>query len=257
MYNVQPHKTQPNGDAQRKTSRYTPSHIDAISACIYSAHSVLDEILDMNIIVLRAVPVLYYLRMQYCIILLIKLDLAVRAETSEVAEILDRNSLLLECYMEKLIPHLVTAAGEGICRPASKYLEALLRVKSWYEEVIGSTSVQQGAGQSREAGTSKDHGTGTFTNHITQGSDAHRPTSDMYATRLYMSNLSVNPMDPRPQMQNNGINPPSSTPQGYSNFVYFPMDLNPMLEPQFDIFDDVTMYGADMEYWMAKEYAPQ
>jgi hypothetical protein len=253
MHNAQPHKTQPNGVALRKTGRYTPSHIDAISACIYSAHSVLDEILDMNILALRAIPILYYVRMQYCIILLMKLDLAVRAETIEVAEILDRNSLMVECYMEKLIPHLVTAAGEGVCRPASKFLGVLLRVKSWYQEVTGSTFMQQGEGQSKQAETSKANETGIFTNPTAHGSDDHRTASDMYATRLYMSNLSINPMDPRPELQNCGINPPTSTPQGYSNFVYF---LSPMLEAQFDIFDDVTMSGVDMECWMAREYAP-
>ena len=124
------------GDENKPRVPLSPAFVDAIMACVDSAHSLLDVILGMSIDVLRAIPVVNFVRLSYSVTILIKLSISARAPSSEISKILDPKSLKTNTYLEKLVALLLSANKPGTCRPATKFLMIVLRLKAWYHQSI-------------------------------------------------------------------------------------------------------------------------
>lgn len=262
----------------RRLAVLTPAHVDAIMACIDSAHSVLDAILGMNIPTLRAIPILYYVRMQYCMMVLIHLDISTRIRMGSLAKILDASSMKVECYMIRLVPQLELAIGEGVCRPASMFLKILLQVRSWYHEAANprSTGPQKGPQQRQPVHQERDGILSTQpptssmnskapsssvssyqdTNGTprTASSTSDRSTSDLSTPAHDMSNLSMDPINAQASLGTyDNIAHYDMYLQAAPNFAYFPLDLGPMLQPQFDMIDDIDMSMFEVGDWMPSD----
>ena len=122
------------GDSTKRQAPLSPAFVDAIMACVDSAHSLLDVILGMSTDVLRAIPIVNFVRLSYSVTVLIKLSISAGAPSSEISKILDPQSLKVNSYLEKLVAHLLSANGPGKCRPATKFLMILLKLKAWYHQ---------------------------------------------------------------------------------------------------------------------------
>ena len=122
------------GDETKPRAPLSPAFVDAIMACVDSAHSLLDVILGMSIDVLRAIPVVYFVRLSYSVTILIKLSISAEAPSSEIGKILDTESIKANMYLEKLIAHLLNANKPGQCRTATKFLMIILKLKAWYHQ---------------------------------------------------------------------------------------------------------------------------
>lgn len=108
-------------------------HIGAISACICHAHSLIDIFLSMSISELRSVPVLVFVRMNYSMVVLIKIYISSKSPRSKVGAFVDTDSIKLGFYLETIINKLVEAAGPIECRSPIAFLGMLLWIRIWYK----------------------------------------------------------------------------------------------------------------------------
>ena len=109
-----------------------PPFIDAIATIIDSAHSLLDALLAMGPEALRAVPIVNFVRASYAIMILIKLFNSTSSPRSGIGQLIDRDSLKISLYLDRLIMHMMAVAGPGKCRGASKFLAMFVKIQAWF-----------------------------------------------------------------------------------------------------------------------------
>ncbi|KAL9097948.1 MAG: hypothetical protein Q9163_006295 [Psora crenata] len=112
-----------------------PAYVHAIMECVSSAQRILTIFLCMNIIEIRALPALLYVRVTYSCIVLIKLEISSSAPGSELGRVLDRDSLDIASRLDKVLKHQMAVVGsEGRNILAAKFLLIFKRLISWYNQ---------------------------------------------------------------------------------------------------------------------------
>ncbi|TVY33373.1 Transcriptional regulator [Lachnellula subtilissima] len=85
------------------------SYIDAIAITISSAHSLLDLILDMEVEILRALPMFNFVRMAHASIVLTKLHISSKTPASQIGAVVEPKLIKLGYYLEAVIEKLGVA----------------------------------------------------------------------------------------------------------------------------------------------------
>ena len=110
-----------------------PAYVNAIMECVSSAQSALGTFLAMPVASVRALPALIYVRVIYCCVLLIKLEVSINAPKSELANVLDQQTLNVSSYLQRCLAHQVAIVGtEGRNITATKFLMIMKRLIGWY-----------------------------------------------------------------------------------------------------------------------------
>lgn len=109
------------------------SHIEATTACICHAHSLLDILLSMSVGELRSVPILVFVRMFYSMLVLIKIYISSKSPKSKIGAFVDTSSIRLGYYLEATINKLVEAAGPIECRSPLGFVGLLMWIRIWYK----------------------------------------------------------------------------------------------------------------------------
>ncbi|KAF3932629.1 hypothetical protein ABW19_dt0200584 [Dactylella cylindrospora] len=117
---------------QGPVTQLTQSHINALFSCLSSAHGLLDGFLSFSVDELRCLPVLFFARVAYAIVLLIKIYFSVTAAKSEVGKVIEKPQLKLDYYFEKLLALLKAAAADDKSKPATKFFLILTMLSHWY-----------------------------------------------------------------------------------------------------------------------------
>ncbi|KAL9628467.1 MAG: hypothetical protein Q9164_007264 [Protoblastenia rupestris] len=110
-----------------------PAYVNAIMECVSSAQTVLSTFLEMKTSMIRALPALVFVRVTYCCVILIKLEISSSSPASELGKVLDSDSLRLPTQLQKVLDHQVAVVGtEGKYMLGGKFLMILQRVVNWY-----------------------------------------------------------------------------------------------------------------------------
>ena len=110
-----------------------PAYVNAIMECVSSAHAVLNTFFAMPPTLVRALPALIYVRVVYCCALLIKLEVSTNAPKSELANVLDQQTLNVPMYLQKCQAHQVAVVGaEGRNMTAARFLMIMKHLIGWY-----------------------------------------------------------------------------------------------------------------------------
>ncbi|KAK6340211.1 hypothetical protein TWF730_001978 [Orbilia blumenaviensis] len=124
---------QPDSVKPGSMPQLTQTHIHALFSCLSSAHGLLDGFLNITVDELRCVPVLFFARVAYSIVLLIKIYFSASAANSEVGRVIDKPQLKLDYYFEKLLALLKSASSDDRSKPAAKFFMILTMLNHWYQ----------------------------------------------------------------------------------------------------------------------------
>ncbi|KAI5851677.1 hypothetical protein DFP73DRAFT_164638 [Morchella snyderi] len=107
-------------------------HLDAISRCLASSHQVLETFMGMTIQAIRSVPVFTFVRTSYACIILIKLYFSASHPQSELGKVIDKNSLKVDEYMDRLLDTLKKAADGKASKQAGRFTAILQMLRHSY-----------------------------------------------------------------------------------------------------------------------------
>ena len=110
----------------------TPAHIESLTTCMNSVHTVFDAFLSMDLKLLRALPTLFFVRNSYAAVALIKMYTAVSAKGSKFGSIIKTDDLRVDYYLERMIAKLGETAEGGMCKVAQKFSLIFNMLKQWH-----------------------------------------------------------------------------------------------------------------------------
>ena len=111
----------------------SPAHSSALCECLQSVRGVLGTFFEFDIATIRALPIFYFVRVAYAIVVLVKLYFAITAPGSEVGKIMSSEDLQMEYHLDTLLKLFNTIDAEDSFRPASKFLVILGKLTDWFQ----------------------------------------------------------------------------------------------------------------------------
>jgi len=112
----------------------SPAHSAALSECLTAVHGIFNGFFAFDLDTVRALPIFYFVRVAYAVVVLIKLHFAITAPKSEIGKIINKDDLTVEAHLGKLLDIFHTIAKEDAFRPASKFLIILEKLREWFEK---------------------------------------------------------------------------------------------------------------------------
>ena len=107
-------------------------HSKALSECLASVHGIFQVFFNFDISTIRALPIFYFVRLAYGVVVLIKLYFAVTAPGSELGKIMSKEDLQVEHQLDTLLRIFHTIDEEEAFRPARMFLIILGKMRHWF-----------------------------------------------------------------------------------------------------------------------------
>lgn len=127
-----PYMMQPQPLDTEEHIELDPVYVASVMTCVDSAKSMLDIFIGLDMIGVRSVHILFLTRVFYALVLLTKVMLCTRVESSGLGKIIEPSSINLTTYMQRIINILHTATGkEEIQKPAT-FMTAVTKLAIWY-----------------------------------------------------------------------------------------------------------------------------
>jgi len=112
----------------------SPAHSSALTECLTSVHGIFNTFFSYDLMTVRALPIFYFVRVAYAVVVLVKMHFAVNAVNSEVGKIINKDDLNVESHLNRLLDIFETISKEDAFRPANKFLIILLKLRDWFEK---------------------------------------------------------------------------------------------------------------------------
>lgn len=109
------------------------AHSKALTECLAAAHGCFQAFFNFDIPTIKALPIFYFVRIAYAVVVLIKLFFAVTAPGSEVGKIISQEDLQVEHHVDTLLRILHTIDDEESFRPAKMFLLILTKLHHWFK----------------------------------------------------------------------------------------------------------------------------
>ena len=101
-----------------------------------SAHSLLDVLLQRPAKYLRVLPTFLYIRVIYCVFILLKIFFICSAPGSELGKVLHPDAIKVEHYLNCLVSHMQDAISDENCRLASKFCAIFSKFRTWFRNQV-------------------------------------------------------------------------------------------------------------------------
>lgn len=147
-------------DGLANTTDLTPAHIDAIVACYSAATTIFDTFIAMDIESLRTLPTFMLVRVAYATVVTVKIYFAAAAPDSDLADVLPKESVKVEHYLDSMLSKFIAAAAEEKCRPAAKFLIVLAMLRGWFNNKMGADKGKKAPGSSGTSEPGRDNASG-------------------------------------------------------------------------------------------------
>ena len=108
------------------------AHINALSACLAASTSILDIFIALPITRVRCLPVFNFVRVAFALVIRLKMWFTAASPRLDLGNIIERESLRAEYYIEALLDKFRAAGAEEKCRSALKFLVVLAMLKTWF-----------------------------------------------------------------------------------------------------------------------------
>jgi hypothetical protein len=131
----------------------TPTQRSALETCVASAHTVLEIFVSLPLSSARAIPGFTFIRCAYACIVLVKIYFSPNVH-------IDKSSLQVAEYLDKLIRKLEITGQDGRSRGAGKFAMILGMVKGWYIRQKAEFEAMCGFKRLEIGGPDVDHGVG-------------------------------------------------------------------------------------------------
>lgn len=150
-YDFQPPFTEEILNSMQETParKLTAGHIDSLSTCLASTHTVFDTFLSLPVDIVRNLPTFHMVRLVYAAVVLIKMAIDSTVRESVVGKILKVHDFKIEEYLGKLTSLLSSAADGDKCQSAAKFKMILMVLRTlFYKHTINHTHRSAGSSQS-------------------------------------------------------------------------------------------------------------
>lgn len=111
----------------------TQKQMAALEACLRAAHRIIDAYSSFGLETLANLPtLLFFVRVVYALVVLIKMHLAVSTPNSEIGKIMRPEDLKVEYYIEKLWTTFTALAAKDTTSPHYKIIKILAVLREWH-----------------------------------------------------------------------------------------------------------------------------
>lgn len=110
----------------------SPAHSQALTECVKAAHGIFRTFLSFDLTTVRSLPILFFVRTAYAVVVMIKLYFAVTAPDSQVGQNISKDDLDVEGHLDRLLGAFKRMGGEDSFRPANKFLIILGKLREWF-----------------------------------------------------------------------------------------------------------------------------
>lgn len=112
------------------------AHISALGSCLTSIHSIFDIFLNLPTESARCLPVYFFVRTAYALVILIKMSFSAAKPGAELGKILGPDDTKLLSYLEVLVEKYKEISAENKCRPAAKFLIVMAMLRTWVSRQV-------------------------------------------------------------------------------------------------------------------------
>jgi hypothetical protein len=121
------------------------ARLDSVIVSLTSAHSLLDVLLQRPAKSLRVLPIFVYIRVIYCVFILLKIFFTCSAPGSELGKVLRPDAIKVEHYLSRLISHMQDATSGESCRPVAKICAVFIKFRAWFRNQVSRMDGTSGA----------------------------------------------------------------------------------------------------------------
>jgi RalA-binding protein 1 len=112
------------------------ARLDSVITSLTSAHSLLDVLLQRPARSLRVLPTFLYIRVIYCVFILLKIFFTCSAPGSELGKVLHPDAIKVEHYLSCLVSHIQDAISDENCRLAAKFCAVFVKFRTWFRNQV-------------------------------------------------------------------------------------------------------------------------
>ena len=118
--------------------KLTPTQINAITECQNAAIGILETYCDVNWEAIRTLPMfLYFVRIVYAFVILLKLYFAATDPESEIGKLIDPTRLRIDEFLDRVEAQIRPISTSETYRPYAKVLFILGKLAEWYHKQKG------------------------------------------------------------------------------------------------------------------------
>ncbi|RDL36804.1 Zn2 DNA-binding protein [Venustampulla echinocandica] len=132
------------GVGEREPDMLTSAHINALSTCLTSIDGILENFFKFDTETVRCLPIFNFIRVAYAVVVLIKMYFAAATPNSELGNVINKDNMKVEQYLDMLLEIFKAAAAEEKSRPAAKFLMVLIMLKTWFHRQREGKTAQPG-----------------------------------------------------------------------------------------------------------------
>ena len=119
----------------KRDEKLTPTQINAITQCQNSAIGILETYCSIDWETVRSLPMfLYFVRIVYAFVILLKLYFAATDPESEIGKLIDPNRLRIGEFLDKVAEQIKPISTSETYRPFAKVLFILGKLREWYHK---------------------------------------------------------------------------------------------------------------------------
>lgn len=107
------------------------AQLDAVLASFGAVTGIVEAFMEMDLESVRCLPVFNLVRVAYSIVVLIKIYFTATAPGSELGNVLPKETIKVDHYLDSMTSKFMAAAAEDKCRPAAKFLIVLIMLRGW------------------------------------------------------------------------------------------------------------------------------
>ncbi|RKF65524.1 putative fungal specific transcription protein [Erysiphe neolycopersici] len=117
---------------ENDSSPISSARVPALSTCLASIDGILGIFLDLDVESIRLFPSNNYGWVVYATVVLMKLYFTAANPNSELGEIINKDSMRVEYYLDRLIDKLSTISGEECCKISELALDMMIMMRNWF-----------------------------------------------------------------------------------------------------------------------------
>ena len=121
------------------------ARLDSVITSLTSAHSLLDVLLQRPAKSLRVLPIFVYIRVTYCVFILLQIFFICSAQGSELGKVLHPDAIKVEHYLSRLISHMQDATSGENYRPVAKFCAVFIKFRTWFRNQVSRMDSTSGA----------------------------------------------------------------------------------------------------------------
>lgn len=117
-----------------QSSVSSAAHSSALTQCLRAVQNMFDLFLAFDMDVKRALPVFYFVRVAYAVLVLVKLHFAINSPFSEIASVINPAEVRIEERIESILQSFVEIDKLQAFRPPNKPIEIFSKLKDWFSK---------------------------------------------------------------------------------------------------------------------------